>query len=257
MNNEVDLLSESIIALVGGEPGGKSTDVLCRKLKKTPQELGDVLDRLQEEGKIRSFAGHWISPPGIAIAKEKFLVALQEFHDRAPTIAYPPKADVALIAGLELTGKPLDRWVQYLADQGLVVPQGAGVKLATFQLTLTPRQVDFLDRLIAELEKQPVNVVYVSDLAKAVGSPVQAADEMLRLGQESGLIHNVAEGIWYSKRQLENMRNCVQEAFGNRPFTLADAKKLFATSRKFLIPVLEYFDSQGWTTRQGDYRSLA
>lgn len=257
MEDNTSQLRDSILALVGVGMEGRSTEVLCRKLKQTPQELGDILAALQAEGLIRSFAGHWISPKGIADARDKFLASLQEFHDRTPNLPYPPKTDIALLAGLVLEGKPLDRFVQLLADEGQVIVQGSGVKLSSFTLTLTPRQEEFLRRLIAELEKEPVNVGYVSDLAKAVGSPVQAADEILRLGQEAGLVHCVEEGIWYSNQQLAAMRARLQESFGDRRFNLADVKKLFGTSRKYLIPILEHFDSNRWTSREGDYRSLS
>ncbi|MFN3430767.1 MAG: SelB C-terminal domain-containing protein [Candidatus Sericytochromatia bacterium] len=40
----------------------------------------------------------------------------------------------------------------------------------------------------------------------------------------------------------------------NRPFTTSEARELLGTSRKYVIPLLEYLDSQGVTRRVGDTR---
>ncbi len=40
------------------------------------------------------------------------------------------------------------------------------------------------------------------------------------------------------------------------PFTTGDAREVLRTSRKFVVPLLEYFDAQGITSRQGDVRQM-
>lgn len=40
-------------------------------------------------------------------------------------------------------------------------------------------------------------------------------------------------------------------------FTASEARQVLDTSRKFIIPILEWMDQQGWTVRTGDGRKLA
>jgi selenocysteine-specific elongation factor len=39
-------------------------------------------------------------------------------------------------------------------------------------------------------------------------------------------------------------------------FTTGEARAALGTSRKFIVPVLEYLDEIGWTTREGDVRRV-
>jgi selenocysteine-specific elongation factor len=38
--------------------------------------------------------------------------------------------------------------------------------------------------------------------------------------------------------------------------TVAEARDLLATSRKYVLPLLEHLDATGVTLREGDYRRL-
>ena len=44
---------------------------------------------------------------------------------------------------------------------------------------------------------------------------------------------------------------------GETAFTTGEAREALNTTRKFIIPILEYLDSQGTTIRRGDTRYIA
>ncbi|MNT45038.1 Selenocysteine-specific elongation factor [compost metagenome] len=51
------------------------------------------------------------------------------------------------------------------------------------------------------------------------------------------------------------MKARLRDHFGsNTPFTTSEARELLGTSRKYVIPFLEYLDGQGVTRRVGDTR---
>jgi selenocysteine-specific elongation factor len=85
---------------------------------------------------------------------------------------------------------------------------------------------------------------------------VQAVDEILRLGVEAGDVIRVAAGVYFSPRQVEALKEQIHAIFGEKPFTAAQFRDAVGTTRKYAIPLLEYFDSVRFTTRTGDLRAV-
>ena len=59
---------------------------------------------------------------------------------------------------------------------GAIEANGTNIRAAGFKLALAPRQRQFLDRVVAEISREPVNTPHVGDLAKLLAVPHQAVD---------------------------------------------------------------------------------
>ncbi|RYG49109.1 selenocysteine-specific translation elongation factor, partial [bacterium] len=75
-------LPDQIVALVGDSPQGLPTEEIARILGRTPQQLGDVFEKLREDRTLHGLAGRWLSPAGLEAASAALLKALQEEHDK-------------------------------------------------------------------------------------------------------------------------------------------------------------------------------
>jgi selenocysteine-specific elongation factor len=72
---------------------------------------------------------------------------------------------------------------------------------------------------------------------------------------EQGAIGRISGGIYAATARLAEMKARLREHFGaNKPFTTSEARELLGTSRKYVIPFLEYLDGQGVTRRVEDTR---
>jgi selenocysteine-specific elongation factor len=175
-------------------------------------------------------------------------------HEASPAQAYQPREKVVAAAGLNWKGKPLDRIISFLAAEGLVEANGTTVKDPAFRVQLTPRQREFLDRAVTELRKQVINTPGVHELAKLLGAPPQAAEEILKLGGQAGEVVHIGEGVFYTPGQLDGLKAKVLEISGGKPFPASAIRDALGTTRKYAIPLLEYLDSIRFTTRVGDQR---
>jgi selenocysteine-specific elongation factor len=70
----------------------------------------------------------------------------------------------------------------------------------------------------------------------------------------SGRLERLTEKIAFLPGVLESARDTLQAQSQAQPFTASQAREWLATSRKYIIPVLEWMDHQGWTHRAGDQR---
>ena len=246
--------AEAILKVLGDNLNGIATEEICRLLGRTPQQLGNTFEGLAKKGEVVGFGGLWFSTSAFEQAKAIFLSALDQLHQENPTAAGISREKVVEKAQLKWAGKPLDRIVAALVSERQLESTGTHVKLPAFKVQLSPKQRAFLDRVIQELEKARVNTPASIDLARSLTVPPQAVDEILKLGIQAGEIVRVFEGIFYTARQIEELKTKVKQISGGKPFPAATFRDAIGTTRKYAIPLLEYFDSVGFTMRLGDQR---
>jgi len=242
--------------LVANSPSGILTNDICNKLRKTQQELGDVFEKLITEQKIISFAGLWMTPISFLTEAQKFLLALQELHEAFPTKIFQPREAVVAKMESNWSAKPLDRIVQKLADLGKIEMHNNGIRLKGFKITLSAKQDSFLTRVEEELNQHGLEIPYASQIAKRLGVPVKAVEEIMTLGYNAGRLVMTAETLYYTQIQIETFKSMLKDHFKDEAFGVTEMRDLFGTSRRFLIPILEYFDKVSFTQRNDDERKI-
>ena len=245
-----------LFALVANSPSGILTNDICNKLRKTQQELGDVFEKLITEQKIISFAGLWMTPISFLTEAQKFLLALQELHEAFPTKIFQPREAVVAKMESNWSAKPLDRIVQKLTDLGKIEMHNNGIRLKGFKITLSAKQDSFLTRVEEELNQHGLEIPYASQIAKRLGVPVKAVEEIMTLGYNAGRLVMTAETLYYTQIQIETFKSMLKDHFKDEAFGVTEMRDLFGTSRRFLIPILEYFDKVGFTQRNDDERKI-
>lgn len=249
-----DSLEGAIVELVASAPTGIPTDEVARRLGRTPQALGDAFEALKGSGRLLGFAGLWFAPDRFDAAAELFLKGLMAAHEAEPTKAWQRREKALTATRLPWSGKPLDRIVAHLAGEGRIVAQGTEVRHASFTVRLNARQRELIDRVVAAMVEAGVAALSSKELAERVGAPVQAIEEIQRVGLDAGELVRVDEGLIYAPATLETLRKLIRGL--PSPFTASDFRDAAESSRKYAIPLLEYFDRSGFTERIGDRRKV-
>lgn len=251
-----DKLTASILAIVEDFPQGAETEVICRRLGRSKQDLGDAFECLREAGSLIGFGGLWFTAQGWEASQRTFLQVLSDWHEKSPSESYA-RVDVILnLARLPWQGKALERMLSGLESEGRIQRDGDRLRLPNAAVRLTPRQQALLDRLKTEIEKVEINVANPRDLARFLGVPVQAVQEIIKLGRETGELIPIDDEIIYTPQQISQLQRQMKEAFGAVAFTASEFRDRFDSSRKYAIPLLEYFDRIGVTHRCDDKRVL-
>lgn len=249
-------VDEQLIAAIAAAPHGIMTEDICRLLGRSQQALGPEFERLLKSNSIVGFAGMWFSTANFERAADEILRHLERLHERNPSKAFVAREDALPAAYKAMAGKPFDRMLQQLAAAGKVAIMGNGVRHPEFRVTLNAKQTALLDRVLAQLESAGISTPTVGDLSAALGVPVPAVEEILRLGVEVGQIARVSAEHYYGSRFIGALAADMRKRFGERGFSAAEFRDAYQTSRKYVIPLLEYFDAEGITLRTGDLRHL-
>ena len=230
--------------------------MICRQLKLTPQDLGTAFEELKAEGKLLGFAGLWVSPDGYETGKVRFLETLSQMQAEGPTVPGFPPESVASDAKLGWIGKPLDRIVAKLAADKEIEVTPTGIRSTDVVLQLTERQASLLARVIEVLEAEPINTPTPFTIAQSLGLPRQAVDEIFRLGIMSRQLIQLDEVVFYTPSQLQKLKALVADATKGEPFTMTDLRDQLETTRKYLVPILDYFDKIEFTIGNSNDRKV-
>jgi selenocysteine-specific elongation factor len=186
---------------------------------------------------------------------ERTVAILARRQHEAPWIA--GTTSLALARDLEIPEALLLRLLAAFADDGAIASRGGYFSTTDYTPQLTPEQRAFFDEHVAPQPDQPFVPVALAELVSAVKSSrvpgiAQAFDALLF----RGALVKVGQDV-YLGRQIETIQGRV-EAFllREKQMTMAQFRDLAGSSRKYAVPLLEWFDARGITVRSGDFRML-
>lgn len=129
--------------------------------------------------------------------------------------------------------------------------RGAFVKLVTYEPRLSAEQERTVAEMLARFRREPFAPPTRADVEDALGSELTAAlierGDLVRIS-DAILLDRAAYG--------EARRLIVAHLRAHERLTVAEARDLLGTSRKYMVAILEHFDERRVTRRLGDDRVL-
>jgi selenocysteine-specific elongation factor len=169
--------------------------------------------------------------------------ALKQRHAERPLERAVPRE--AVRAELELETDVFDA---LLASMTELSEEGAGIRLASHQVGLTPEQQKARDALLRRIDEAGFQPPLASELG------VDPA--LLRSLTESAELVRI-ESFYLTSARADEARKLVRERIEQRgPVTVAQIRDLLGTTRKYAVPLCEWLDDTGATLRRGDVRLL-
>jgi selenocysteine-specific elongation factor len=179
---------------------------------------------------------------------------LAEHHRRFPLRPGMPREEWR--SRLGLGARELDAVVVALAAEGALLEiasggHGAYLKLTTHEPRLSPEQEHMVAEMLARFERDPFTPPTHPEVEAALGAEVSAALV------EQGTLVKLGDTILLTRAAyLEALRRIIAHLQANGTLTVAEARDLLGTSRKYMLAILEHTDQQRITTRHGDDRVL-
>ncbi len=142
-----------------------------------------------------------------------------------------------------------------LAEQNILVQEKELVRLTDHKVQLKEDQQAVRDSLEKVYLTSGLQPPYFKELAEkfAKGQPRQVLELMVKEGK----LVKVKEDLYFHKQAIEDLkRNLIQWLKEKGEITTPEFKDMTQTSRKYTIPLLEYFDALQVTMRVEDKRLL-
>ena len=183
---------------------------------------------------------------------------LADYHRRFPLRKGMPRGELrsrltAASPGGRLTLRLFNAWIAAAAAQGIVEADDAAVWRTEFRVTLTDAQTAAVDRTLAALAKAGVS----PPNANEVLAMLRGDTELVEMLVEQGRLVRVGADLFYGRSEFDGMVDAARAALtANGSLSLAEARDLWQTSRKYAQAVIEEMDNRHITRRVGDTRVL-
>jgi selenocysteine-specific elongation factor len=223
-----------------------------------PAELRERLASLETRGRLLAVDRTWyLHPDSARRVRTAVLDALEEFHRQQPLRPGMSREELRGRAGAVD-----DRLFTYLLaameSEGLVRAERDKVRLATYELRLSAEQQQILDQVEAEFRRADAAPPSADEALGHAG--IAGGDdehELFQLLLESKKLVRVKEALFFHAESLASIQERLIDLLRERKeIGPGDIKDLLGISRKYAIPLLEYFDSRGVTRRVGERRVL-
>ncbi|MCZ6598746.1 MAG: selenocysteine-specific translation elongation factor [Planctomycetota bacterium] len=248
-------LLESILARAGDEP--VPLNDLAVAIKRPRDETAVLLEELEGSGRVVSPSRRrFLHVDRLEACRTRLRSALDGWFAENPHRTYVDvlelrrrtgfEADLLNdILGLEERAGSLER-----SPGGRVRPAGRGASLDEE----TQRVADEVQRKLTAARFQPPSP---DELAAGMGLDPAALQPVLEALIDTGGVVHVGGDLHLAGACVEEARAAVVEnCERNGKLEIPELRDALGTTRKFLIPLLEYFDTQGVTLRQAGHRVL-
>jgi selenocysteine-specific elongation factor len=141
--------------------------------------------------------------------------------------------------------------VALAAANSVLVESAAFVRAPDFTVTFTADQQRAIDSLLARFRSAPYATPSVKESEAALG-----ADVLMALLEQGKLVKLGEEVLFLPQTYAAMVERVKAHLQASGSVTVAQARDLFDTSRKYALAFLEYLDAKGITRRVGDERVL-
>jgi selenocysteine-specific elongation factor len=231
---------------------------LTHALKLERSEIDLLLAALTEQKEIAAVERGWLLGTTWRLLVDKLLTLLASLQQAGPhRVGW--KRDELTKMFLDHPNKLVEAILLGLAQRGDVVEKDGRYSLKGHEARLTtePQQA-MLARMLAEIRKTEFAPPSIDEVKLALNPDPRLFRLVQEHMQETGMIQYISKDIYFLSATLEQVRTKLSDFVSQHgSVTPAQVRDLLGTTRKYVIPLLEYLDQSGFTRRQGDTRVIA
>lgn len=215
--------------------------------------LAEALRKIVDQGKGILIDGRLFLKDDLEEAKGSILKALEAFHRQNPMKIGASPEEIRGKGG-QWPEELFERALEELIVQGDVEREGELVRLKGHKVSISEGELEEVERILLEAQLTPPTP---RELAERKGTDLPRIKDLLALLVRKGKVVKVKEDLYFHRDVLEGFKEkLVQYLREKGKISIQDFKTLAGTSRKFAVPLAEYFDQIKVTLRIGDERVL-
>ena len=182
---------------------------------------------------------------------------LGDYHRANPLRAGMPKEELrtkfSFAPGSKLFKHMLDQMVK---DKTIVAEENT-VRLTTHAVSLEVDQADVRQQILSAYLKAKLQPPYFKELSKTLDIDPRRAKDVLMLLVDEGMLVKTKDDLYFHTEAVNDLKSRLVDFLEDHgEITTPQFKEMTGASRKYVIPLLEYFDSQNVTIRIGDIRKF-
>ncbi|HEX3102438.1 MAG TPA: selenocysteine-specific translation elongation factor [Pyrinomonadaceae bacterium] len=224
-------------------------------------KLREVVVGAISSGSIVDAGGRFIDPTAFEKLLRSSEEAVQDFHKREPLSKGMPREALRKRIFAFIREEIFEAVISTLETEGKIVVEKETVRSASYRTEFSPSETALNEKIIQIFEHAGLEVPRLDDaLAAAVSGTEFTAIQARKFFQrflDRGEIVKVTDEFYFSRDAIDKVVAAVRafaDGTSDRLIDVSQFKEIAGVSRKYAIPLLEYFDRAKVTRRAADKR---
>jgi selenocysteine-specific elongation factor len=194
-----------------------------------------------------------ITQQQIRVLSQNLIAQLNQWHDQ-----HPNQPGIEISRATDFLPRQIRFFATDLVDQlvkqDLLKKNGAILSAKGFNARLSEPAQSALDKVLPLISANSSKPPVLHDLAKATQiAPRQLEQNLMECVKAGSLVRPVANRF-YQPEAVDALKDLITDTFNDQAFTVQEYRDVAGIGRNLAIELLEYFDRQGYTRRNGNYR---
>jgi selenocysteine-specific elongation factor len=183
--------------------------------------------------------------------------AMRIFHEAHPLRPGARREELRVMVQGEPSDDLFAYGVEHLVHEGTLKSDNALIRLRDYKIALTPEQEEIRDAIARVLKDGGTTPEDLKTLPDVIQVNARSVHDVVSAMQAIGGLVRLEDTLLFLPEVMEDVRRqLVDYLKENGEIDVSTFRSLIGTTRKFAVPLLNFFDTQGITIRQGDVRVL-
>ena len=180
---------------------------------------------------------------------------LKKYHAKNPLNAGAQKEEIR--QHLNCENSILEALLQSMLDEKSISQKGELFFNPNFSITLSSEDDSLQNSILNQLDQEGFTSSTLAQLSLKTGNSKEKLMQVLNVAEQQGKLLRIDGKLMFTQKNFIILREKVNQFFSNHPeMSVSEFKELAHTSRKYAVPLLEYFDKKKITYREGNIRKL-
>lgn len=182
---------------------------------------------------------------------------LSEYHRKNPLKEGISKEELKVSLGKDASSRLFNMVLNALNKKGTIVSSKDNVRLAGHQVELADDLESLRSDIAGIYEEAGLAPPSLTEIINKFSDKKAKAHSIISLMLKEGQLVKINEDLCFDGKAMDKLRNDYKAVLlKDGKATPASFKDLTGLSRKYIIPLMEYFDTDKLTVRVGDHRVL-
>ena len=250
-------LTGAAIGLAASRGTPMTSDEVARALGLERSGVADDLNRSDLQRFKVGSETYYVTSEAFERLLSTTVTELLAFHASNPKATGVASGALRDLVDRRIAPRVFDAVLEIAASRGLVRLVGGRVRHPQAAAAALAEEDAALAAMGPLLREQGLAPGSVSELADAAGVDLAVARKALGTLAASGQVVRLGPDLHFATEAVDDARRRIVSFLSEHPTMLArEARDVLGTSRKYVVPLLEHFDSEGVTRREGDLRTL-
>ncbi len=214
------------------------------------------LDKLKREGTAVQIENAWFATKFHNDLELEFLNLIRQYHRQKPLS--PGLVKTELFGAVNISPVLGNYLLKQLSDKHRIKIMGDRVAMADFTVNFSEAQQRFIDDLESKLQSAAFNPPDLKKINQFSSLPEKDIQLILACLLDQKRIVQIDKDRFLHSEVVEKGMLLIREyLISKNRATVSELKDVLQTSRKWAIPILNYYDRIGLTVRHGDQRTIS